>query len=111
MEHLLVGKTWQKELVTQLCQTLCDSIDCSPPGSSVHGIHQARILEWVAIPFSRPTQGLNLQADFLPSEPRGKPILQYKEVYFIKVQLPQNSIRLLEGIPCQLLRIQKYMLN
>ena len=36
-----------------LCLTLCDPMDCSPPGSSVHGILQARILEWVAIPFSR----------------------------------------------------------
>ena len=35
------------------CPTLCDFIDCSPPGSSVHGILQARILEWGAIPFSR----------------------------------------------------------
>ena len=35
------------------CPTLCDPIDCSPPGSSVHGIFQARILEWVAISFSR----------------------------------------------------------
>ena len=40
-------------LVTQLCLTLCDHMDCSPPGSSVHGILQARILEWVAIAFSR----------------------------------------------------------
>ena len=40
-------------LVTQLCMTLCNPRDCSPPGSSVHGISQARILEWVAIPFSR----------------------------------------------------------
>ena len=39
--------------VAQLCLTLCDSMDCSPPGSSVHGIFQARILEWVAFPFSR----------------------------------------------------------
>ena len=39
-------------LVTQLCPTLCDSRDRSPPGSSVHGISQARILEWVAISFS-----------------------------------------------------------
>ena len=38
--------------VTQACPTLCDPVDCSPPGSSVHGILQARILEWVAIPFS-----------------------------------------------------------
>ena len=37
----------------QLCLTLCDPMDCSPPGSSVHGILQARILEWVAISFSR----------------------------------------------------------
>ena len=40
-------------LVAQSCLTLCDPMDCSPPGSSVHGILQARILEWVAIPFSR----------------------------------------------------------
>ena len=40
-------------LVAQSCLTLCDPMDCSPPGSSVHGLLQARILEWVAIPFSR----------------------------------------------------------
>ena len=40
-------------LVTQLCPTLCDPTDCSSPGSSVYGILQARILEWVAISFSR----------------------------------------------------------
>ena len=39
-------------LVAQSCLTLCDPIDCSPPDSSVHGILQARILEWVAISFS-----------------------------------------------------------
>jgi len=38
----------------QLCPTLCDPIDGSPPGSSVHGIFQARVLEWGAIAFSRP---------------------------------------------------------
>ena len=42
-----------KVLVTQLCLTLCDPMDCSLPSSSVHGILQAKILEWVAIPFSR----------------------------------------------------------
>ena len=40
-------------LVTQSCPTPCDPMDCSPPGSSVYGILQTRILEWVAIPFSR----------------------------------------------------------
>ena len=36
----------------QSCMTLCDPMDCSPSGSSVHGILQARILEWVAVSFS-----------------------------------------------------------
>ena len=39
--------------VTQFCPTVCDPMDCSLPGSSVHVIFQARKLEWVAIPFSR----------------------------------------------------------
>ena len=42
-----------KVLVTQLCLTLCNPIYCGPLGCSVHGILQARILEWVAILFSR----------------------------------------------------------
>ena len=40
-------------LPAQLCWTLCDPVDCSPPGSSVHGIFQARILEWAAISSSK----------------------------------------------------------
>ena len=39
--------------VAQSCPTLCNSMDCSLPGSSIHGIFQARVLEWVAISFSR----------------------------------------------------------
>ena len=39
--------------VLQSCPILCDSMDCSPPGFSVHGIFQARILEWTAISSSR----------------------------------------------------------
>ena len=39
-------------LAAQLCPTLCDPVDCSLPGSTVHGILQARVLEWVAISFS-----------------------------------------------------------
>ena len=41
-----------KVLLPQSCRTLCDPMDCSPPDSSVHGILQVRILEWVVIPFS-----------------------------------------------------------
>ena len=40
-------------LVAQSCPTLCDPMDCSPAGSFVHGILQARILDWIAFPFSR----------------------------------------------------------
>ena len=68
-------------LVAQLCLTFCDSVDCSLPGSFVHVILQARILEWVACPSPRdlPNSEIEpgspvLQADFLPSEPPGKPI-------------------------------------
>ena len=48
-------------LVTKLCPTLCNPMDCSLPGSSAHGILQARMLEWVAIPSPGifPTQGSN----------------------------------------------------
>ena len=42
-----------KVLATQSCPTLCNPEDCSPPGSSLSGIFQAGIVEWVAIPFSR----------------------------------------------------------
>ena len=66
--------------VVQSCLTLCDPMDCSLPGFSVHGIFQARVLEWVVIFFSRgssPTQGLNpghlhCRQMLLPSEPPGK---------------------------------------
>ena len=51
-----------KVLVTRSCLTFCDPMDYSPPGSSVHGISQVRILEWVVIPPPRdlPIQGSNL---------------------------------------------------
>ena len=42
-----------KVALIQLCMILCNPVDCSPPGSSVYGILQARILEWVTISFSR----------------------------------------------------------
>ena len=50
MQNIVSRYTHAKLL--QLCLTLCDPMDCSLSGSSVHGILQARILEWVAIPFS-----------------------------------------------------------
>ena len=49
-------------LAAKLCLTLCDPTDCSPPGSSVHGISQAGILEWVAISFSRGSSWPRIEA-------------------------------------------------
>ena len=70
-------------LVTQTCPALCDLMDCGPPGSCIHGVFQARILEWVAITFSEdlPHPGIEpmfpvspaLQVDSLPAEILGKP--------------------------------------
>ena len=64
-----------------LCPTLCDPMDCSLPVSSVRGVLQTRILEWVAIPFSRvlsdpgiESRSTALQTDSLASESPGKPI-------------------------------------
>ena len=53
MKRNLVDMLKGVACVAQLCPVLCYSTDCSPPGSSIHGIFQATILEWVAIPFSR----------------------------------------------------------
>ena len=68
----------------QSCPAVCDPMDCSPPGSSVHGILQVRILEWVAMPSSRGSSPprdrthvsyvyLHWQADSLPLALPGKP--------------------------------------
>ena len=87
--HVLLPSTQLKEkaksevklLSAQSCPTLCNPMDCSPPGYSVHLILQARILEWIAISFSRGSSWPRDQTwvsriagrCFLTSEPPGKP--------------------------------------
>ena len=73
-------------LVAKLCLTLCDPMDCSPPGSSVRGISQERILESVALSYSRVSSrprdqpvSPELQADFLLMSHEGRPFCY---VYF-----------------------------
>ena len=85
-------------LVAQLCPTLCDPIDDSSPGSSVHGILQARMPEWVAFssPGDLPDPGIKpksptLQANSSPSGPSGKP--QPKcNMHYTFVSSPEEAI-------------------
>ena len=83
--HLILVQLCTCASSLNLCPTLCDPVDCSLPGSSIHGILQARILEWVAIPFSRGSSQLrdrthvscflHWQVGSLPLAPPGKPQL------------------------------------
>ena len=96
---------YEEVLVTQLCLTLCDPMDCSPPGSCVHGILQARILEWLPFPppGDLPNPGIEpqcpaLQADSLPSEPPGKQVLNINMIIFAKKIPTSMSIKILSKL-------------
>ena len=89
--------SYHHHLLTQSCLTLCKPMDCSPPGPSVHGIFQTRILEWVVISSSRgifPMQGSNThllyllhwQVDFLPLSHLGS-------LLSIKLYVPMHKSR------------------
>ena len=80
-------KVKSKSEVTESCPTLSDSMGCSPPGSSVHGIFQAKVLEWGAIAFS---------------------IWSH---YFMIIRWINNEIneRLFEGVPKSLQRVTAAM--
>ena len=75
-------------LVTELCPTLCDPVNYSPPGSSVHGTSQARILKWIAICFSRdiPEPGIESEPPALTGRffttlvPCGKPHFKLNKI-------------------------------
>ena len=90
-------------LVKQLCPNLCDPMDCSSPGSSVHGISQARILEWVSISFSRGSSQPRDQTHvsctagkFFTAEPPGKPhCLQRKSQ---RLSPPQKKLEIISEV-------------
>ena len=95
-------KSWNKAvlkvLVIQLCLTLCDPTECSPPGSSVHGILWPGLPEWVAITFSRgfsrprdQTRVSCIAGKFLSTEPPGKPLKVFKTFMFEGVTLYAKS--------------------
>ena len=71
--------------VAQLCPTLSDPMDCSLPGSSIHGIFQARILDWVAIPTIKDRNGM----DLTETEDIKKRWQEYTENYAKKILMTQ----------------------
>ena len=89
-------KTWRiwchipTDVCAQSCLILCDPVDCSPPGSSVYGIFQARILEWVTISYSRgsswPRDWIHVSCvsciayRFFTAEPLGKLFTSYLHI-------------------------------
>ena len=88
--------------VAKSCPTLCDLMDGSPPGSSAHGILQTRILERVAISFSRESSGPrdqtsvpctgNWQADSLPLHHPGSPIFTWTLANWLPLQASQQLV-------------------
>ena len=97
------SKCYFAGMLFQLCPTLCDPVDYGQPGSSVQGILQARILEWVPMPSSRVSSQprgrthllclLHWQAGSLPLAPPGKPIIKFQN---------QSSENLVCKVPSEL---------
>ena len=77
-------------LVAQSCLTLCDPTNCSLPGFSVHGILQAKILEWIAIPFSRGT-----------SQPRDRTLVSWLIGRFFTIWATEKRSPILSGLLLQ----------
>ena len=76
-----------------MCPTLCDPMDCSLPGSSVHGIFQARILEWVAISFSRGSSQPRDQTQVSHNAGRLFTIWATREAYIaLKMEIRSGSL-------------------
>ena len=78
-----------KVLVIKSCPTLCDPMDCRPPGSSVHGVLQARMMEWVAISFSR--------GSFQPKDQTRVSCITGK---FFTIWATRESLEYWSGLPC-----------
>ena len=86
--------------VANSCLTFCDPVDCSPPGSSVHGIFQARTLEWILLQGNLPDPGIEpgppaLAGGFFTTEPPGKPkycTLHRLKIGCSKIQSPSPSL-------------------
>ena len=99
---------------TQSCPTLCGPMDCRPPGSSIHGILQAKVLKWVAISYSRGSSQsrdqthvcyclLHWQGGPLPLAPSGKPCFPYiRKCYFLRLSSLKPRQNTICKTPCSL---------
>ena len=101
---------WVYAQLLQLCLTLCDPMDCSPPGFSVHGILQARILEWVAVPSIRWSSWPRDQTQvsciscitggFFTAKPPGKPPYVCRDIHMhwaLCLRFTNSQIRISYG--------------
>ena len=84
------SEMWVKVLDAQSCLTLCDPMHCSPPGSSVHGILQGRILGWVAMPFSRGSSQPRDQTQVSWIVGRFFTIWAIREAHYLSVNRPKK---------------------
>ena len=99
----------------QSCPTLFDPMDCSPPDSSVHGILQARILEWIVIPSSRgsspPRDGtwvswVSCMTDwFFTAEPLGKPLSVLRDHFSLEWMVRKTHLGNAERKTCSVLAL------
>ena len=81
-------------LITKSCATLCNPMDCSLPGSSVHGISQARILEWVAISFARGSSWLRDRTCISCTDMQSPSVLPpRKPLLLLQIPLGTRSLR------------------
>ena len=98
--HFLLQGMKVKSEVTQSCPTLCDPVECSLPGSSVHGIFQARVLEWGAIAFSE-TSSRTSEIEDRQQNKRKRQSGERKDNIFLKktVFREQNVYSKEEGLP------------
>ena len=93
-----LGMRKSKSEVAQLCPTLRDPMEYRLPGSPIHEIFQARILEWVTISYSRESSARmepgspTLQADSLPSEPPGKPLSESMSFHPVLWEFTLSSV-------------------
>ena len=105
-------KVKRESKVTQLCPTLSGPMDCSLPGSSAHGIFQARVLEWNAIAFSKYTEELYKKDLHYPNNHGGvinhlEPDILECEVKWGLGSITMNKASGSDGIPVDLFQILK----